>query len=195
MNLGALVKLGAATAVVGVAATWAFPGSSPYTLAVDALSLLTGSIPLTEAQLANVRIIADEFTRAGLGRWQLAAVVNAYAESRLNERARFISPTEDSVGLFQLNSAGAGAGMSVEDREDPRLNTRRIIEEARRRGIASTFPRTEGDAVAWFAREVERCSACGHQDGDAQLFTRQGYADRLFGAGTSARPFGAVRVA
>lgn len=164
------------------------------TLAADILGTLTGSIGLSDNQRRNLRIIGEELDKAGLGRWAVAFATNAYAESRLSETASAPYP-EDSKGLFQLNAKGAGHGMSDADRFDPRKNTARIIEEARARGIAGQSPATEGDAVAWFAREVERCSECGHAGGDAQLQVRRDYADKLFGTGTSAKPFGSVGVA
>jgi hypothetical protein len=59
-----------------------------------------------------------------------AAVINSAFESKLDPLAdskKYV--TEDSVGLFQLNINGAGAGMSQKERENPILNTRRISDE------------------------------------------------------------------
>lgn len=87
----------------------------------------------------NAQIIAREFLAAGYSpSMALAAIVNSVAESRLNHQiqSEYVDPRtgqrEDSVGLFQLNSQGAGAGMG-ESRKDPVLNTRRIIKEVRNR--------------------------------------------------------------
>lgn len=182
-----LVWLGLGT--IAAAGTYAYmrPGGSARTLAVDALSLLTGSIDLDAEQRRNVEVISDEFARAGLADWTVAAVANAYAESALRAGARSLPP-EDSVGLFQLNARGAGSGMSTAQRQDPRQNTKRIIDEAHARVIASASPRTEGDAVDWFATHVERCALCFA--GGPALLERRAYANRLFGSGTTDRAFG-----
>lgn len=84
------------------------------------------AVGLSPTQRESAAIIERELRAAGLPDVVIAAaIVNAYAESRLNPRARS-TPPEDSVGLFQLNARGAGAGMSVAEREDPVANTRRI---------------------------------------------------------------------
>lgn len=188
MNGRAFAGLALAGVAVGGGAYWLLHPSGFRGAGASALSVLTGSVALDAEQRRNLEVIADEFRKAGLSKWTVAAAANAYAESRLYADAAATWP-EDSVGLFQLNAAGAGKGMSREDREDPRQNTRRIIDEARARGIATVQPHTEGDAVAWFAQEVERCALCGA--GGSELFSRRGYADTLYGAGTSSRPFGA----
>lgn len=92
--------------------------------------------PLTAQQLDMVDIIDREFSKAGLPpEFAAAAVVNAWYESKLNPKIKSGYPGEDSVGLFQLNIEGAGAGMVLADgtdlRKDPVLNTRRIIEEVK----------------------------------------------------------------
>jgi hypothetical protein len=84
---------------------------------------------LTSTQQSYVALIFREFAAAG---WKpavaAAAAVNAYAESGLNPLA--IGDGGKSVGLFQLHEKGGGAGMTTAQRQDPTLNTRRIIEEA-----------------------------------------------------------------
>lgn len=88
----------------------------------------TLALTLSGDRLANATIILEEFRAAGLpDGLALAAIVNADAESRLNARA--IGDKGKSVGLFQLHEAGGGRGMSTAERQDPRLNTRRIIQE------------------------------------------------------------------
>lgn len=86
---------------------------------------------LNDAQKGHAVTILRMFTEAGLpARVAIAAVVNSYAESRL--RADLIATEKSghlSVGLFQLYSLGAGAGMTVAERKNPERNTERIIEE------------------------------------------------------------------
>lgn len=188
-DLREFLRIGAGVAIATGAYMALVPGGTPVTAVQDVMGLLTGNIPLTDAQRAMLRAIAAELDSAGLAAWGVAFGTNAYAESRLNPRAAALPP-EDSVGLFQLNAKGAGRGMTVEQRQDPGQNIRRIIEEARGRGIEGQHPATEGDAVVWFAREVERCSACGHSGGDGELVRRRALADSLFGAGVSGASFG-----
>lgn len=86
---------------------------------------------LTTAQRDMVNVIEREFYAAGYDtRMAAAAVANAWHESGLNPRAAgdVQGGVPQSIGLFQLYSKGAGAGMSVADRQDPVKNTRRIIE-------------------------------------------------------------------
>lgn len=84
-------------------------------------------VGLTPTQLEMAAIIEREFRAAGLPPvLGAAAIVNAWYESRLNPNA--VGDGGHSIGLFQLNDRGAGAGMSVEARRDPVQNTRRIIE-------------------------------------------------------------------
>jgi hypothetical protein len=90
--------------------------------------------PLTAEQMEMVDVIDREFSKAGLPpEFAAAAVVNSWYESRLNPTIKSAYPGEDSVGLFQLNIRGAGAGMVLPDgtdeRKDPVLNTKRIIKE------------------------------------------------------------------
>ena len=81
-------------------------------------------------RVRNAQIIVTEFLKAGfpLG-VALSAVVNARHESDLSNAA--VGDSGHSVGLFQLYDSGAGAGMSVEERMDPYVNTKRIIEETK----------------------------------------------------------------
>jgi hypothetical protein len=75
----------------------------------------------------NAEIILREFEAA---RWPagmaLAAIVNAVAESNLNEFAA--GDGGHSVGLFQINDLG-GKVIYPFDRTDPRANTRHILQE------------------------------------------------------------------
>ena len=82
-------------------------------------------------QRAVAKIVEEEMRAAGINADVIAAaLVNAWEESRLNPKA--IGDGGNSVGLFQLNIHGAGSGMSVAERQDPRLNTKRIIETYRK---------------------------------------------------------------
>lgn len=140
------------------------------------------SPPLTAMQMRMISIIRVEALAAGYGWLFEALVTNAYAESLLNPEA-----TGDggrSVGLFQLHEDGAGRGMSREERCDPALNTRRILQVVagpdgnglrRMRSTADI-----ADLTAEFAHAIERCAACGYQGGDAELHRRRALAWQLF---------------
>jgi hypothetical protein len=85
---------------------------------------------LSRTQRAMVTVIESEFLAAGLPiEIATAAAVNAFAESSLNPKA--IDASGTAVGLFQLADNGAGAGLSVTQRQDPVINTRRIIKEVK----------------------------------------------------------------
>lgn len=87
---------------------------------------------LTSQQQRMAFIIADEFRKAGLpANVAAAAIANAWHESRLNPLAA--GDNGQSIGLFQLYSKGAGHGMTIEDRKDPIINTKRIIEVVKKR--------------------------------------------------------------
>jgi len=89
-----------------------------------------GVVATRDQRLDNAKIIVSEFLAAGYSpRMALAAVTNAIAESQLANTA-----TGDggaSVGLFQLHERGGGKGLSAEQRQNPVLNTQRIISELR----------------------------------------------------------------
>jgi hypothetical protein len=90
---------------------------------------MQGSFSASQRQMVDV--IEAEFRAAGYPQEAAAAaVVNAVAESGLNPRAA--GDGGKSIGLFQLHEKGGGKGMTVAQRQDPRLNTRRIIEETQR---------------------------------------------------------------
>ncbi len=121
-------------------------------------------------------LIYSRFLRAGLGNnIALAAVINAYAESRLdpsvvagrqpwsaNAGAPFAGGAgENSVGLFQLNAApgAAGAGMTVAERQNPENNIARIIQVVKSRdGDPLTNNKTAsiGRLTNLFTTEIER---------------------------------------
>jgi hypothetical protein len=112
-------------------------------------------VSLTGKQLAAVdmidhvlsmnqgEVIAKIQARAGLGvsgaaaarrarnKLALAMVLNAWYESNLDPHA--VGDNGASVGLFQLHERGEGAGLSVDERSDPAVNTGRILEAFWRR--------------------------------------------------------------
>lgn len=85
---------------------------------------------LDASQWAMAIKILSAFTTAGFPtRVAVAAVVNAYAESRLRPSLVAGEPRGGvSVGLFQLYDGGAGHGMSIAARQDPNRNIARLIE-------------------------------------------------------------------
>lgn len=88
------------------------------------------AIGLSDSQRAIAAIIEDVLDGAGFPSAIIAAaIVNAHAESGLNPRA--VGDNGDSVGLFQLNIRGLGAGMTTEARMDPRVNTEVIARALR----------------------------------------------------------------
>ena len=138
----------------GAAATW--PAGAPEGAA---LAHLTGK-KLKASQTANAQTIAALFQEAGYGiAAQAAAITNAIAESGLNALAK--GDGGHSIGLFQLNDWGAGKGFSVEWRQNPANNTKRILEVVKG-GFGSEFrKRNEQGAKApelayLFCRDIER---------------------------------------
>jgi hypothetical protein len=118
------------------------------------------SLDLTSQQREMADLIQSEFRAAGFSAGVgLAAVANAYAESRLNPLAAS-PPPEDSVGLFQLNVRGVGSGMSREEREDPTTNTRKMVDYAKREsrfmGVANDPDATLHDLTRAFTVYLER---------------------------------------
>lgn len=130
------------------------------TRAVSPAGLLQGvRKPLTAAQRQMAELILREFTAAGLPTaTAMAAVVNAWAESRFKPDVKSGFVGEDSVGLFQLNAApgAAGEGMSFAERADPLINTRRIIEVTKEQGNWFYAPPNARVATAMFTERVER---------------------------------------
>lgn len=126
-------------------------------------------------------IIEKEFLAAGYAAVvAAAAIVNAYAESRLDPKA--IGDNTRSVGLFQLNIKGAGAGMSTAARQDPLTNTRTLLAREKRT-LAKVQALAQqgaslGTVVAAFSTLVERPS-----DKPGEEVKRRLYAVRLFPTG------------
>lgn len=93
-------------------------------------ALSASIVGVSAEKLAFVDLIEREFVAAGYSLpVAAAAVVNAYAESGLNPLA--IGDKGNSVGLFQLNIRGAGAGMTTAARQDPLTNARTLIARER----------------------------------------------------------------
>lgn len=136
-------------------------------------------------RLANARIIVREFLAAGFSpNLALAAVVNAQAESALDNKA--IGDGGASVGLFQLHERGGGRGMSVADRQDPTLNARRMVQETKAawnatygnyRSLSSAVAASAAvpELAGLFAVHVERPA-----DRDGAYFARSASAKTLF---------------
>lgn len=142
-----------------------------------AIAELSGTLTLSSAQDAIRRRIE---ARAGwLGP---ALVANAYAESSLDPMQ--IGDGGDSVGLWQLNARGGGAGMSVEARQDVDTALTRILAlchaEPAITGARGTA--THADLAELVAHHVERCAACGHNAGSSELWRRRRLVATLYGA-------------
>jgi hypothetical protein len=151
-----------------------------------ATATFSPSAGLTGAQKEMADLILREFRSAGFGAAVgMAAVANAYAESGLNPLAKSGFVGEDSVGLFQLNVKGVGAGMSTAERQDPLLNTRKMIDAAKRSSqfmsVANNPSATLADVVTAFCTYVERPANAA-----AESAKRVGIAQRIFGAGVTA---------
>lgn len=152
----------------------------------ESTATLSPSAGLSAPQREMVDLILREFRSAGFGAAVgMAAVANAYAESGLNPLAKSGFAGEDSVGLFQLNIRGVGAGMSTAERQDPVANTRKIIDAARRSSsfmaVANNPNATLADLVTAFCTYVERPANAA-----AESAKRVGIAQRLFGSGITA---------
>lgn len=159
------------------------PGASVVS-ALQEVQRLFGTVTLSPEQERIVTIIASEAAAAGLSWLTVAAVVNAYAESRLNPMA--IGDNGASVGLFQLHEKGAGKGMTVAQRQDPAQNAARIFDTARGTPVAGMRGKSNAELVREFAHHVERCYECGHAGGSGQLDARELLLVDLYGASVAA---------
>jgi len=96
---------------------------------------------LSDAQLRVASLIEEEFRAAGFGgAVAAAAIVNAYRESSFDPNKE--SETKRYIGLFQVSP---DILPSVEDRKNPRKNTRAIIGEALKRRDFLDFAAVESD--------------------------------------------------
>ena len=114
-------------------------------------------IPLTNEKIEMMklieRVLRDEgFTDAGIA----GAFANAWQESKFKSDA--IGDNGHSVGLFQLNDSGVGEGMTVEERKDPVINTRKIASSARKSKFWDWMSSTDDPQIlaSAFSKYVER---------------------------------------
>lgn len=152
MPIPLLLALPVAVAAVGAAA---------YQLGlIPPLAMLELRHKLPSYKIENARTIAREFKAAGHSdAVTAAAIANAWAESLLDHRA--VGDNGHAIGLFQLNSASrsaAGYGMSQEERKDPVINTRRILEDHGMAAVLASYRRgaTVAELAADFGEFVER---------------------------------------
>jgi len=162
-------------------------------MAITPEQYLQGSrLGLSDQQRNMAALILSTFTARGYSpQVAMGAVANAYAESRLDPCAvAGFAPwsgcaheppagSENSVGLFQLNSAGGGRGMSVTSRKNAASNIARIIEELqdaeREHGAVVTASATAQQAARAFCVYVERPASAARKAQEragivAQLF-------------------------
>jgi hypothetical protein len=136
---------------------------------------------LDSEQLENASIIEKVFRDAGMPDSVIAAaIVNAYAESNL--RAGVTGDSGHSVGLFQLHDRGGGSGMSVEERQDPEINAKTILEREvlAEKGQELLAKAKSGASVAElsaiFSRDIER-----PRDKEGAMARREKLAEDMFG--------------
>lgn len=121
-------------------------------------------IPNTSAsnRTMNANIVKREFERANIPFGiMLGALVNAQYESRMTAAlGDDSSGTPHAFGLFQLNTSGAGRGMSRSDMLDPVINTQTIIQDYQRNGSPIRSAYETGASVATvaglFGKYIER---------------------------------------
>ena len=167
-------------------------------------------------RLSNIDIIEEEFVAAGLPiEFAAGAMANAWHESKFNnfsegdwtsadrytgadleERCSYSNrphPCPQSIGLFQLKSpTGAGGEMTVEERQDPRLNSRRMIEQINKkygdqmRADYAAGERSVAHFAALFCRDIERpANKQGCWDKRAKTSLKFFPTDRVTGGGLS----------
>ena len=158
--------------------------------------------------LNNAMLIATSFKEAGFSNNAIAAALaNALKESSLDHMVQHGRPawdssrynekvkpnTENSAGLFQLNSApaAAGAGMSLKQRTDPQQNIDRILQVING-PVGRKFRRLDKEGASIeeltnvFTKDIENPA---YEDQDGNYFdkgaNRAAYASKLFGAPAS----------
>ena len=147
-------------------------------------SVVSNAVGLSASQRAAAEVIEREMTAAGIPPAVIAAaIVNAWAESRLNPAA--IAQEKKggvSVGLFQLYDRGLGSGMSVADRQDPATNTRVVIRAYQKMGsslaMAAASGASVGDLAALWCKVIENPASS-----TAKGLERKAYALRIFPSG------------
>lgn len=148
-------------------------GSSPV---VD-LVRQKSRIPLNSDQLEMMEVIenvlqAEGFTQPAI----VAAFANALEESALDPNAS--GDNGHSIGLFQLHDSGVGKGMSVAERRDPIINTRKIAESAKESRFMQYMRETNDPQIlaAAFSKYVER-----PRDQAGNMASRAGTVRKLLG--------------
>lgn len=144
-------------------------------------SVVSNAVGLSASQRTAAEVIEREMTAAGIPPTVIAAaIVNAWAESRLTPTAIAQEKSGGvSVGLFQLYDRGLGHGMSVADRQDPATNTRVVIRAYQKMGgpIASVAASgaSIGDLAALWCKVIENPASS-----TAKGLERKAYALRIF---------------
>ena len=158
------------------------------------------AVDLTADQIAMVDVIEAEFSKAGLSRYlAAAAVANSMKESKLDPSESFYGKkykktgvkTEDSVGLFMLNSMAHGLGSDMpkgaqypkgDSRYVPELNARRIIREIKNLKVArEAFALADAnipELAALFAKYIEKPGEL-----DKSMHERRELATEMFPTG------------
>lgn len=164
---------------------------------------------LTAQQLEMAQLILEKFRAAGYSDGvTLAAIANAWAESRLNPLAH-APGGEDSVGLFQLNARGKAPdgravpwyGATRAERENPERNIGWILDEIGRYYEVSPVDAEQdalGPAFRWgaplsklaaiFSRDIERPG-----DKTGAMRARAAIVADLWGEGAAGTPSNLVR--
>lgn len=121
----------------------------------------------------------EEIKKRAIKNIVAAAIINAIAESGLNPDA--VGDSGNSVGLFQLNSGGAGHGMSLEERKDSLTNVRTILEREVLAGGGKNLisqaikGASPSKLAAIFSRDVER-----PRDTEGAMRTRERMTAKYF---------------
>ena len=135
---------------------------------------------LTAPKIESIKAIEEVFSAAGMPEKLIAAAVaNAYHESSWNANA--VGDGGHSIGLFQLNDWGAGSGLTVEYRKDPRNNAKTILErEVLAKRGRTLLQRAQdgagvGELAAIFSRDIERPA-----DREGNMASRSALAEKMF---------------
>ena len=170
------VILGIPAAIVGTLAAAATVGMIGRPITAELIQPVRGD------QLQNARIIVREMRKRDHSpALIMAALTNSWAESLWRNKA-ISPPPEDSVGLFQLNSAprAAGEGMTRQQRFDPVINTNRILDVLDEDGAAvfraEMLGASAAEMAALFSRDIERPA-----DEAGAMAHRREVAEQLFG--------------
>lgn len=149
-------------------------------------SIASQIVLATNDQKAAAAVIEREFLAAGYSPMLVAAaLINAYAESRLDPAA--VGDHGASIGLFQLNTLhGAGIGHSVSELKDPTGNAQ-VLLSVEKRALAKVQSAIDAgadlsEAAGLFSKYVER-----PDDTMGEMAKRAASSWILFPAGVSTR--------